>query len=294
MTTLPTPQTQAAQTQTLNAPARPPLKASRVFMYLGLLVAALFFLLPIYLLVVTAFKTPEAINLATTWQLPKGLNWASFSDAWAKVGGNMGNSLFLAVTATLLSAMLGSLNGYALSKWKFRGANTVFALMLFGMFIPYQSVLIPLFQFVKALGLYGSIWALVLAHVVYGIPITTLIFRNFYADVPDALIEAATIDGAGFWAIYGKVIFPISIPGFVVVIIWQFTQVWNEFLFAATLTSTKSQPVTYALSQLAGGQAVSWNLPMAGAILAAIPTLLVYILLGRYFVRGLLAGSVKG
>ena len=143
MTTLPTPQTQAAQTQTLNAPARPPLKASRVFMYLGLLVAALFFLLPIYLLVVTAFKTPEAINLATTWQLPKGLNWASFSDAWAKVGGNMGNSLFLAVTATLLSAMLGSLNGYALSKWKFRGANTVFALMLFGMFIPYQSVLIP-------------------------------------------------------------------------------------------------------------------------------------------------------
>ena len=292
MTTLPTPQ--AVQSQTLNTPARPPIRASRVFMYIGLLIAALFFLLPIYLLVVTAFKTPDAINLATTWQLPKGLNWASFSDAWAKVGGNMGNSLFLAVTATLLSAMLGSLNGYALSKWKFRGANTVFALMLFGMFIPYQSVLIPLFQFVKALGLYGSIWALVLAHVVYGIPITTLIFRNFYADVPDALIEAATIDGAGFWAIYGKVIFPISIPGFVVVIIWQFTQVWNEFLFAATLTSTKSQPVTYALSQLAGGQAVSWNLPMAGAILAAIPTLLVYILLGRYFVRGLLAGSVKG
>jgi glucose/mannose transport system permease protein len=182
----------------------------------------------------------------------------------------------------------------ALSKWKFRGANTLFALMLFGMFIPYQSVLIPLFQFVSGLGLQGSIWALVLAHVVYGIPITTLIFRNFYADVPDALIEAATIDGAGFWSIYGKVIFPISIPGFVVVIIWQFTQVWNEFLFAATLASPKSQPVTYALSQLAGGQAVSWNLPMAGAILAAIPTLLVYIFLGRYFVRGLLAGSVKG
>ncbi|WP_376777667.1 carbohydrate ABC transporter permease [Deinococcus rubellus] len=263
-------------------------------MYLGLVIAALFFLLPIYLLVVTAFKTPDAINLATTWQLPKFLNWASFSDAWAKVGGNMGNSLFLAVVATAISAMLGSLNGYALSKWRFKGANTLFALMLFGMFIPYQSVLIPLFQFIKSLGLYGSIWGLILAHVVYGIPITTLIFRNFYADVPDALVEAATIDGAGFWGIYARVIFPISIPGFVVVIIWQFTQVWNEFLFAATLTSSGSQPVTYALSQLAGGQAVSWNLPMAGAILAAIPTLLVYIVLGRYFVRGLLAGSVKG
>ncbi len=266
----------------------------RLLLYAMLVIAALFFLLPIYLLLATAFKTPDAIDLATTWRWPAFLNWASFADAWAKIGGNLKNSLFLAVIATFLSAMLGSLNGYALSKWRFRGANTLFALMLFGMFIPYQAVLIPLFQFIKALGLYGSIWGLILAHVVYGIPITTLIFRNFYADVPDALVEAATIDGAGFWSIYAKVIFPISIPGFVVVIIWQFTQVWNEFLFAATLTNSSSQPVTYALSQLAGGQAVSWNLPMAGAILAAVPTLLVYIVLGRYFVRGLLAGSVKG
>ncbi|ADV68093.1 carbohydrate ABC transporter permease [Deinococcus maricopensis] len=289
MTTTPAPKGVTAKSSN-----RPRMNIGRPLMYLGLIIAALFFLTPIYLLIITALKTPESIDLATTWQFPRIINWASFSEAWAKIGGNLGNSLFLAVTATLLSAVIGSLNGYALSKWKFRGANTLFALMLFGMFIPYQSVLIPLFEFVKSIGLYGSIWALVLAHVVYGLPITTLIFRNFYADVPDALIEAATIDGAGFWSIYSKVIFPISIPGFVVVIIWQFTQVWNEFLFAATLTSPSSQPVTYALSQLAGGQAVSWNLPMAGAILAALPTLLVYILLGRYFVRGLLAGSVKG
>ncbi|MEF2278664.1 carbohydrate ABC transporter permease [Deinococcus sp. YIM 134068] len=266
----------------------------RAGLYALLVIAALFFLLPIYLLIATAFKSPDAINLATTWQWPRALNWASFTDAWAKIGGNMLNSLFLAVVATILAALLGSLNGYALAKWKFRGANTLFALMLFGMFIPYQAVLIPLFQFIKSLGLYGSIWGLILAHVVYGLPITTLIFRNYYAEVPDALVEAATIDGAGFWSIYRQVIFPLSVPGFVVVIIWEFTQVWNEFLFAATLTNTSSQPVTYALSQLAGGQAVSWNLPMAGAILAALPTLLVYILLGRYFVRGLLAGSVKG
>ncbi|EYB68306.1 sugar ABC transporter permease [Deinococcus phoenicis] len=277
-------------------PAPVPRRAGlgRVGLYVLLVVAALFFLLPVYLLIATALKTPDAINLATTWQWPRALNWASFTEAWGKVGGNVGNSLFLAVVSTILAALLGSLNGYALAKWKFRGANTLFALMLFGMFIPYQAVLIPLFQFVKALGLYGSIWGLILAHVVYGLPITTLIFRNYYAEVPDALVEAATIDGAGFWSIYRQVILPLSVPAFVVVIIWEFTQVWNEFLFAATLTNTSSQPVTYALSQLAGGQAVSWNLPMAGAILAALPTLLVYILLGRYFVRGLLAGSVKG
>lgn len=269
-------------------------KPDRIAMYVLLVAAAAFFLVPIYLLFATAFKDSAAIDLKTAWHWPKMLNWASFSEAWGKIGGNMGNSLFLAIVATAFAAILGSLNGYALSKWKFKGANTLFALMLFGMFIPYQAILIPLFQFVKSLGLYGTIWALILAHVIYGLPITTLIFRNFYADVPDALIEASTIDGAGFWQIYTKVIFPISIPGFVVVIIWEFTQIWNEFLFAATLTNTNSQPVTYALSQLAGGQAVSWNLPMAGAILAALPTLLVYIFLGRYFVRGLLAGSVKG
>lgn len=276
-----------------SAPARR-FSLARPLLYLALIVAALFFLVPVYLLVVTAFKAPEAINLDTTWALPPQWNWQSFPDAWSKVAGGLRNSLVLAVSATTLSALLGSLNGYALSKWSFRGANIVFALMLFGMFIPYQAVLIPLFQFIKSLGLYGSIGGLILAHVVYGLPITTLIFRNYYGEVPDALVEAARIDGAGFWGIYSKVIFPLSVPGFVVVIIWQFTQVWNEFLFGVTLASPASQPITAALAQLSGGQAVSWNLPMAGAILTAIPTLVVYILLGRYFVRGLLAGSVKG
>lgn len=262
--------------------------------YILLILAALFFLVPVYLLFATALKSPDAINLATAWQWPTQPYWNSFAEAWEKIGGNFKNSIFLAVVATLLSSLLGSLNGYALSKWKFKGANVLFALMLFGMFIPYQAVLIPLFQFINKIGLYGNVWGLILVHVVYGLPITTLIFRNFYSDIPDALVEAATIDGADFWQVYTRVILPISIPAFVVVIIWQFTQVWNEFLFAATLTSRESQPVTYALSQLAGGQAVSWNLPMAGSILAALPTLLIYMILGRYFVRGLLAGSVKG
>lgn len=266
----------------------------RWVVYLLLVLAALLYLLPIYLVVVTSLKAPAAISLQNTWQLPPTWNWASFSEAWDAFAPQLRNSLVLTVTATLGAAILGSLNGYVLSKWRFPGANIVFPLILFGMFIPYQSILIPLFQFLSDLGLYGSLWGLILTHVVYGLPITTLIFRNFYAEIPDEMLEAAKMDGAGFFGIYRRIIFPLSVSGFVVVIIWQFTQVWNEFLFAVTLTNQQTQPITVGLANLAGGQAVDWNLPMAGAILAALPTLLIYIVLGRYFIRGLLAGSVKG
>jgi glucose/mannose transport system permease protein len=267
----------------------------RIAQYTILGIATLFFLLPVYLVAVTALKEPAAITLADTWQLPKLWYWESFGQAWAAFAPKLQNSFFLTIIATLLSALLGSLNGYVLSKWRFPGASIVFPLMLFGMFIPYQAVLIPMFQFIREIGLGGSLWGLIMVHVVYGLPITTLIFRNYYAEIPDELIEAARIDGAGFFSIYRQVIFPLSIPGFVVVIIWQFTQIWNEFLFAVTLVSSPAnQPITVALAQLAGGEAVKWNLPMAGALLAALPTLLVYIFLGRYFIRGLLAGSVKG
>jgi glucose/mannose transport system permease protein len=267
---------------------------SRAATYLALVVVSLFFLLPVYLVVITSLKSPAAISLATTWRLPEVWHWQSFADAWRAFSPKLMNSFVLTLSATVASALMGSMNGYVLSKWRFPGANVIFPLMLFGMFIPYQSILIPLFDFLRSVGLYGNLWGLILAHVVYGLPITTLIFRNYYAEIPDDMLEAGKIDGAGFFGLYARIVFPLSLPGFVVVIIWQFTQIWNEFLFAVTLTRTDSQPITVALAQLAGGEAVRWNLPMAGAILAAIPTLLVYILLGRYFIRGLLAGSVKG
>ena len=191
--------------------------------------------------------------------------------------------------------MLGSVNGYVLSKWKFRGADVLFPVILFGMFIPYQAVLIPLVQTMQLLGLYGSIPGLVFVHVVYGIPITTLIFRNYYATVPSELVEAARIDGAGILGVYRQILLPLSWPGFVVVIIWQFTSIWNEFLFAIVLTSNPQvQPIMVALNNLAGSYSVQWNIQMAGALMAALPTLLVYVLLGRFFLRGLLAGSLKG
>jgi len=263
-----------------------------IYLLLGL--ASAVFLLPVYLVVVTSLKAPAAINLATTWSLPAQWHWRSFADAWAAFAPKLGNSFTLTFAATVLSALLGSMNGYVLSKWRFPGANVVFPLMLFGMFIPYQAILIPLFEFLRSIGLYGGLGGLILAHVVYGLPITTLIFRNYYTEIPDEMLEAGKIDGAGFFGLYARIVFPLSLPGFVVVIIWQFTQIWNEFLFAVTLTRQDTQPITVALAQLAGGEAVRWNLPMAGAILAALPTLIVYVLLGRYFVRGLLAGSVKG
>ena len=266
----------------------------RWLMYAALVVGVVAFLVPIYMVVVTALKQPVDINLDTSWNLPKVWNWDSFRQAWVAFAPKLRNSLTLTIVAALVSALMGSLNGYVLSKWAFRGSRLIFSLMLFGMFIPYQSVLIPLFSFIKAIGLYGTIWGLVVVHVIYGLPITTLIFRNYYVEVPDSLVEATSIDGAGFFGIYRYVIFPLSLPGFVVVIIWQFTQIWNEFLFAVTLSKPATQPITVALAQLAGGEAVKWNLPMAGALLAALPTLLVYVVFGRFFIRGLLAGSVKG
>ncbi len=268
---------------------------NRFLTYLLLLFFMAIFLVPAYMVVITSFKTPAQIDLATAWELPNPWNFQSFVTAWDAFAPFLLNSINLVLPATLLSSLLGSLNGYVLSKWKFKGSNVLFQLMLFGMFIPYQSILIPLFQFLNQIGLYGNIPGLIVVHVVYGLPITTLIFRNYYAEVPTEMIEAGSIDGAGFFGVYRHIVFPISLPGFVVVIIWQFTQIWNEFLFAVTLTSgTGNEPITVAISNLAGGEAVNWNLPMAGSIMAALPTLLVYLFLGRYFIRGLLAGSVKG
>lgn len=264
------------------------------FAYYGVLaLLVLFFLMPAYMALVTALKFPADITLPRSWELPAEINWASFSEAFNMLKPNLLNSVILTVCATIGSTVLGSLNGYVFSKWKFKGSEIIFTLFLFGMFIPYQVILIPLFQTLRAMNLYGGLPGLILAHVVYGLPITTLIFRNFYSQIPDSLVESARLDGAGFFNVYFRIIFPLSIPGFVVTSLWQFTQIWNEFLWAITLTKHSENPITVGLANLAGGQAVSWNLPMAGSIMAALPVLCIYIFLGRYFIRGLLAGSVK-
>ena len=267
------------------------------WLYIPLIALAIFYLLPMYVILVTGFKSFEEIDLQTMWNLPKGIALDNYIEAYGALAPSLWNSFIMVIPATLISSMLGSLNGFILAKWKFRGADFIFPFIHFGMFIPYQSILIPLVVFVNAtlrpLGL-GGIPALVIAHVIYGIPITTLTFRNYYASMPQELLEAAKIDGADMLGIYRWILLPISIPSFVVVLIWQFTSAWNDFLFAVVLTGNRSWPITVALNNMAGSQIISWNVQMAGSLLAALPTLLVYIILGRYFLRGLLAGSLKG
>lgn len=277
---------------------------NRIVVYALLIMFALLFLMPVYVIGVSSIKSfSELQDLSRLWGLPKEPTFENYELAWQGIpekslrglSQNLLNSFKLTVPATILSSLVGSLNGYVLSKWRFRGVNVIFPFLLFGMFIPYQSVLIPMARTVSFLGLSGRIEGLILVHIVYGIPITTLIFRNYYMEVPDEMIEAARIDGAGLFRIYLRVLFPLSLPGFVVVIIWQFTSIWNEFLFALVLLQRpERQPITVALRNLSGSQIQEWNLVMAGTLITALPVVLIYIVLGRYFIRGLLAGSVKG
>ncbi len=265
----------------------------KYWLYIPLVAMAIFYLLPMYVMLVTGFKGFDEIDLKTMWNLPRGLAFDNYIEAFAKLSPYLWNSFKMVVPATLLSSMLGSLNGFILAKWKFRGADIIFPVILFGMFIPYQSILIPLVQFMNAVGIKG-LPGLAMAHIIYGIPITTLTFRNYYASLPQELLEAAKIDGADMLGIYRYILLPISIPSFVVVLIWQFTSAWNDFLFAVVLTGNEQWPITVALNNMAGSQIIAWNVQMAGSLLAALPTLLVYIFLGQYFLRGLLAGSLKG
>ncbi|KAK2146816.1 hypothetical protein LSH36_583g02246 [Paralvinella palmiformis] len=266
----------------------------RYFLYGTIAFFALIYSLPAYMAIVTALKYRKDIVLAHAWNLPIPFTFHAFSEAFKLLLPNVVNSIILTVTATIISALIGSINGYVFSKYKFPGSEIIFVFLLLGMFIPYQIILIPLFSVLNTLHLTGSLIGLIVTHVVYGISIVTLIFRGFYDRIPQEIIESGSIDGAGFFTIYLKLMLPLVMNGFIVVSIWQFTQIWNEFLWGTTLTGQSSQPITVKLAQLAGGQAVAWNLTMAGAFISALPVLLIYIFLGKYFISGLLAGSVKG
>ena len=266
----------------------------RLWLYVPLSLAAVFYLLPLYVMLSTGFKSFAEVDLQTMWNLPKGIHFENFSAAFENLAPHLWNSVRMVVPAAFISSFLGSINGFILAKWKFRGADIIFPLILFGMFIPYQSILIPLVQFMRTINLYGGVPGLVLTHVIYGLPITTLTFRNYYATIPNELIESARSDGAGLLETYWNILLPLSIPSFVVVLIWQFTSAWNDFLFAVVLTNPASWPITVALNNMAGSQIIQWNVQMAGAFIAAVPTLLVYMFLGRYFLRGLMAGALKG
>ncbi|QPK93814.1 carbohydrate ABC transporter permease [Actinomyces sp. zg-332] len=267
----------------------------RTIRYVLLLLSVIFIFIPVYVLIVTSFKNGAEANPLHAWYLPESWVLDNWELAWKQLSAPILRTLQMVIPAALISSMLGSINGFVLSRWRFPYANLVFTLLLFGMFIPYQAVMVPLMKLVLGLNLPTGVPTLILIHVVYGIPITTLIFRNYYESVPNELIEAARVDGAGMLRTYWSVVLPISIPSFVVVIIWQFTSAWNDFLFALFFSTPVNGPVTLALNNLANGSILSnYGASMSGALLASLPTLIVYILLGKYFVGGLMSGSVKG
>jgi glucose/mannose transport system permease protein len=293
----------AAQVPPVTAPvtARPLFRrrfsrrAATPVKYLLLLLVAIVVLTPVYVLVVTSVKPFAETDPSHAWTLPNLWTLDAWRQAWDQLSPSMRNSFYLVVPATIISTVLGSLNGFVLAKWRFPGADFVFTFFLFGMFIPYQAVMIPLTQLFDDVSFPAGIPRLIFAHVVYGIPITALIFRNYYATIPDELMEAARMDRAGMLRTFWSVVLPVSAPAFVVAAIWQFTSIWNDFLFAVFIvTDPNSWPVTVALNNVAGSMVSPYNVQMAASLLASAPTLLVYILLGRYFMRGLMAGSLKG
>lgn len=268
---------------------------SRGAIYVLLVAFALYFLMPVYVLMNTSFKPYTEVSIQRMWELPQGVYLGSFAEAWSKVSPNFVNSLLITVPAAIISSFIGSMNGYIFSKWRFKGSNTIFLLFLIGMFLPYQGVLIPMVLTLRSVGLYGTIPGLIFIHCVFGIPITALMFRSYYAGVPDDLVDAGKIDGCGFFGIYWHVLLPIAAPAFAVVLLWQFTSIWNDFIIGlVVLSNPRLAPVTVAVQNLAGSFTTEWNIQMAGALIAAAPTIIVYLLLGKLFMRGLLAGSVKG
>jgi glucose/mannose transport system permease protein len=277
----------------------------RALIYAVLILFAVYYLLPLYVMAVNSLKPLEEIRQGNMLALPQQWTIAPWASAWstAQIGVQPTglkpyflNSLLMVVPAVFLSTLLGALNGYVLTKWRFPGDNFVFALMLLACFIPFQIVLIPSARILGLLGLAGTTPGLVLIHVVYGLGFTTLFFRNYYEAFPTELVRAAQIDGASFFQIFRRILLPSSGPIIVVTVIWQFTNIWNDFLFGASFSDADSQPMTVALNNLVNSSTgvKEYNVHFAGAILAALPTLIVYVVSGRYFVRGLMAGSVKG
>ena len=278
---------------------------ARAAIYTLLILFAVYYLLPLYVMLVNSLKPLEEIRQGQMLALPGEWTIAPWLSAWstAQIGVQPTglkpyflNSLLMVVPAVFLSTLLGALNGYVLTKWRFKGDDIVFGLMLLACFIPFQIVLIPSARILGLLGLAGTVSGLVMIHTIYGLGFTTLFFRNYYEAFPTELVRAAQIDGASFFQIFRRILLPSSGPIIVVTVIWQFTNIWNDFLFGSSFSSVDSIPITVALNNLVSSSTgvKDYNVHFAGAILTALPTLVVYVVSGRYFVRGLMAGAVKG
>lgn len=281
------------------------MSVNRVLIYSLLIFAALVYLMPLVVMLITSLKDLDEIRSGTLLSLPQSMNFDAWVKAWGTactgvscegLKGYFWNSVLIVVPAVVISTIIGACNGYVLTKWKFRGSNLFFGMLLIGTMIPFQVILLPMARTLGFLGLAGTTSGLIMVHTIYGLAFTTLFFRNYYISIPTELVNAARIDGAGFWVIFLRIILPVSVPIIVVSVIWQFTQIWNDFLFGVVYSAGDAQPITVALNNLVNTSTgvKEYNVDMAAAIIAGLPTLLVYIVAGKYFVKGLTAGAVKG
>ncbi|TGV14762.1 carbohydrate ABC transporter permease [Mesorhizobium sp. M8A.F.Ca.ET.173.01.1.1] len=276
-----------------------------IFLYGTLIVVALYYLLPLYVMVVTSLKGMPEIRLGNIFSPPLEITFEPWVKAWSQActglncdGLSRGfwNSVRITVPSVILSIAIASVNGYALANWRFKGADTFFVILIVGAFIPYQVMIYPIVIILREIGLYGSLTGLVIVHSIFGMPILTLLFRNYFTSMPEELFRAARVDGAGFWGIYLRIMLPMSLPIFVVAIILQVTGIWNDFLFGVVYTRPDTYPMTVQLNNIVNSvQGVKeYNVNMAATILTGLVPLVVYFISGKLFVRGIAAGAVKG
>jgi len=277
----------------------------RIGVYAFLVSAALFFLLPAWIMIVTSLKTMDEIRLGQLMAWPQALTIEPWIHAWSEactglvcegISTGFWNSIRILVPSVILSIAVGMVNGYALSFWRVRGANFLFGVLLCGAFIPYQVFLYPLVRIFSTIGVYNSLFGIVLIHTIFGMPVMTLLFRNFYASLPVELFNAARIDGGGFWTIFWKVMVPMSTPMLIVAVILQVTGIWNDFILGLTFAGTANQPMTVQLNNVVNsveGEKL-YNVDMAATMLTGLVPIVVYFVSGRWFVRGIAAGAVKG
>jgi glucose/mannose transport system permease protein len=286
---------------------RPRRRFSRrnIFIYGTLILVSVYYLLPLYVMVVTSLKGMPEIRLGNIFAPPMEITFQPWVKAWAQActglncdGLSRGflNSVIITVPSVIISIVIASVNGYALANWRFKGADIFFTILIFGAFIPYQVMLYPMVIILRELGIYGTLSGLVLVHTVFGMPILTLLFRNYFTSIPEELFKAARVDGAGFWTIYLKIMLPMSLPIFVVAMIIQVTGIWNDFLFGVVYTRPDTYPMTVQLNNIVNSvQGVKeYNVNMAATLLTGLVPLVIYFISGKLFVRGIAAGAVKG
>ncbi|MCC6204763.1 MAG: carbohydrate ABC transporter permease [Hyphomicrobiales bacterium] len=281
------------------------LSPRNIMLYGTLIVVAVYYLIPLYVMIVTSLKGMPEIRLGNIFSPPVEITFEPWVKAWATActglncdGLSRGfwNSVRITVPSVVVSIAIASINGYALANWRFKGAEIFFTILIVGAFIPYQVMLYPIVIILREMGLYGSLWGLVIVHSIFGMPILTLLFRNYFASVPEELFKAARVDGAGFWAIYFKIMLPMSLPIFVVAIILQVTGIWNDFLFGVVYTRPETYPMTVQLNNIVNATmgVKEYNVNMAATIITGLVPLVIYFISGKLFVRGIAAGAVKG